>query len=282
MSLIPRPTAEQLAEAYDASYYGSRATKFDGLAARFIQQCRRAKAVRLAKQLPSGAVVLDVGCGDGSFLSALGDLGDYTLHGVELNGPASRRAQRDPRIQLQLGDLLQTGYSRDQFDLVTLFHVFEHLVEPRKTLALLHDILKPGGRLVLSFPNCGSVQARLFKGHWLHLDPPRHLFLLSPPVAEREFARAGFSVVGRRFFSPEQNPYGFMQSLMNWLLTDRDVLYERLKGNERYAPRYGRWSLCSQKALAGLLWMPAMVVDAVESAFNRGATVEYTLRKESR
>jgi SAM-dependent methyltransferase len=279
---MPRPTAEQLATAYDASYYGRGETKFGGVAARFIRQCRRAKAARLAKRLPSNGVVLDVGCGDGSFLSELGALGIFELHGIELDGPAARRAQRNPRIHLHSGDLLEAGYSREQFDLVSCFHVFEHLAEPQKALAVLYEIVKPGGSVVLSFPNGSSMQAGLFKGEWLHLDPPRHLFLLDPQSAEREFRRAGFSVVGRRFFSIEQNPFGFIQSVLNLLITERDVLYERLKGNESYAPRHGRLSLWLQKAMAGLMLGPAIVLDALESGLGRGATVEYILRKEER
>ncbi|MBK8477980.1 MAG: class I SAM-dependent methyltransferase [Opitutaceae bacterium] len=262
------------------SYYGQGEAKFDGLVAWFIRQCRQVKAARLAKQLTPGGVVLDVGCGDGSFLSALGGCGDFELHGLELDGLAARRARRDPRLHLHLGDLLAAGYPRERFDLVTLFHVFEHLAEPKRTLTELYEIVKPGGSVVLSFPNAGSVQAQLFNGDWLHLDPPRHLFLLDPQTAEREFRRAGFSVIGRRFFSVEQNPFGFIQSVLNLVLADRDVLYERLKGNEGYAPRHGRWSLWLQKAVAGVLLGPAIVVDAVESAFGRGATVEYFLRKD--
>src|SRR5579883_3266993 len=76
ISLVPRPTPEQLAQAYDSSYYGAKDTKFSGLAARFIKYCKIKKAARLAKLLPRKGVVLDVGCGDGTFLSALGDEGE--------------------------------------------------------------------------------------------------------------------------------------------------------------------------------------------------------------
>ncbi len=280
LSLTPRPTAAQLAVAYDASYYGLRETKFEGLVACFIRQCRRAKAARLAKRVPCGAVVLDVGCGDGSFLAELGALGDFELHGLELDGPAARRAQRNPKIQVGVGDVLEAGYPVERFDMVTLFHVFEHLAEPKSTLDELYKIVKIGGTLVLSFPNAGSLQARVFKGEWLHLDPPRHLFLQDPAAAERAFRAAGFAIVGRRYFSVEQNPFGLIQSALNLFIAERDVLYERLKGNEGYAPRHGRWSLLLQKLVAGALLGPAILFDALESLFGCAATVEYTLRKE--
>jgi SAM-dependent methyltransferase len=280
VSLTPRPTADQLSKAYGISYYGSGEAKFDGVFARFIQHYRQMKAARLAKRIARNSAVLDIGCGDGSFLSALGKLAPLELHGTELEGSAAQRAQRHPEIKLHIGDAVTAGYRDEQFDLVTLFHVFEHLSEPILTLNLVHKILKPGGLAVLSFPNGASFQARLFKSKWLHLDPPRHLFIPNPVYLEKRFIGMGFAVVGRRTFSIEQNPFGFIQSLLNTIIAERDVLFERLKGNRSYAPRHRAGSLLLQKAAAAFLLVPAIIVDAIESACGRGATIEYILRKD--
>jgi len=113
----------------------------------------------------------------------------------------------------------------------------------------------------------------------LHLDPQRHLFLFPTKAFERAMRSAGFAVAGRRFFSIEQNPFGFIQSALNCMLQPRDLLYERLKGNTAYAPAHGSVSIFLQKAFGGLCLAPAIVLDAIESALGRGATVEYTLTK---
>ncbi|MBE2213859.1 MAG: class I SAM-dependent methyltransferase [Opitutaceae bacterium] len=280
-SLTPHPTTEQLATAYDASYYGIRDTKFNGPVERFIEFCRRGRARRLARELRPGDGVLDVGCGNGGFLAALGAIGSYSLNGIELEGGSARRAARLPGIRLKIGVLEQGDFEDASLDLVTLFHVFEHLTEPQSTLKIIHRALKPSGRLVMSFPNISSLQARLFKGHWLHLDPPRHLFLFPTDAFEHAMREAGFVVTERRFFSIEQNPFGFIQSALNSLGLPRDLLYERLKGNTRYAPEYRWLSILLQKVIAGLLLPFAIGLDVIESALGRGATVEYTLRKIS-
>jgi len=279
ISLTPRPTPAQLADAYDASYYGSADSKFEGPAERFIEHCRQGRARRLARDLTPDARVLDVGCGNGGFLAALGSCGSFVLHGTELEGGSARRAARRTGIRLKVGTLESEDFPNESLDLVTLFHVFEHLTEPRATLEIIHRALKPDGRLVMSFPNISSVQARLFRGKWLHLDPPRHLFLFPTRQFESAMREFGFVVADRRFFSIEQNPFGFIQSVLNCLLRPRDLLYERLKGNLKYAPEHGAASLVLQKACAALVLGPAIVMDAVESALGRGATVEYTLTK---
>ena len=279
VSILPRPQSEDLAAAYAGTYYGENETKFTGPVEAFIDRCRRSRARRLAAELTSGARVLDLGCGNGGFLAALGQSGRFDLHGIELDGGSARRAAKRPEIHLKIGTLEAGDFADGSLDLVTLFHVFEHLTEPQATLDVIHRALKPGGRLVMSFPNISSVQARMFRGHWLHLDPPRHLFLLPAGAFERALGEFGFAVTARRYFSIEQNPFGFIQSCLNAMGLPRDLLYERLKGNVGYAPEHGSFSTLVQKAFAGLTLPLAITLDAVESALGSGATVEYTLQK---
>ena len=76
--------------------------------------------------------------------------------------------------------LEKNDFAPQSFDAVTLIHVFEHLPDPRQTLEIISEILKKDGILMMSFPNIDSFQSRIFKGKWLHIDPPRHLFFFSP------------------------------------------------------------------------------------------------------
>ena len=277
-SLLPRPTDSDLSLAYDSTYYGSSETKFEGLSERFLSYCRGMRARRLAAGLPVKARILDIGCGNGEFLAALSKFGDFELWGTELSGPAANRTTKHPQVNLKVGRLEVDDFDENAFDMVTLFHVFEHLPNPSETLEIIRKILKPNGHLVMSFPNIASWQAGFFKNHWLHLDPPRHLFLMPPETFEREVQQFGFEVVSRRFFSIEQNPYGLIQSILNKAGLPRDLLYERLKGNNEYAPKFGKASLLGQKLFAALCFLPAICLDVIESMLGKGATVQYKLR----
>jgi SAM-dependent methyltransferase len=278
---MPRPSSEQLAAAYDDSYYGKRQDEFSGPVERFVEMARRMRARRLARGLSSGARVLDIGGGNGGFLGELGKIGNFELHGIEIAGESANRAAKNKKIKLKIGELEDTDYAPDSFDLVTLFHVFEHLTEPRKTLEIIHRILKPGGRLIMSFPNVSSMQARIFKANWFHLDPPRHLFLMPTTAFIKAMDEAGFSIMRSSHMSLEQNPYGFIQSCLNCFTARRDVLYERLKGNYAYAPAFGRTAFTFIVLCAAMLFIPAVVMDIVESGCRHGATVEYTLQKHN-
>ena len=188
------------------------------------------------KICPLKARVLDIGCGNGNFLEYLSSIDNYfELHGIERDTVAAARAMSKQGMTIKTSPLMCGDYPNDYFDAVTMFHVFEHLDDPREILSVIDSILKPGGILYLSFQYLSVFQARMFKGKWLHLDPPRHLFFFAPKdfialMSERNFACKQMSYV-----SLEQNPFGMIQSLLNMLLKKREVLFERLKGNANYA-----------------------------------------------
>jgi hypothetical protein len=90
----------------------------------------------------------------------------------------------------------------------------------------------------------------------------------------------GFKKIKTTYLSIEQNPFGMIQSIFNLFCTKREVLYERLKGNKTYAPEYSSANIFFQKELFMLLFPIAALIDLAGSPINKGATVEFTFRKE--
>lgn len=92
----------------------------------------------------------------------------------------AKRASEIPEINLKTGNITIDDYQEKMFEAVSLYQVFEHLTEPRETLENISRIIKKDGILVISFPNINSLQSKIFKWRWFHLDPPRHLFFFKP------------------------------------------------------------------------------------------------------
>jgi len=277
--LTPFPTSEILTKAYDDSYYGCSEKKFKGPVEKVLDYFRGQRAKNISKLLAENGSVLDIGCGNGNFLMSLLKYGRFTLYGSELEGKSAHRASLHKEITLNTQLLSKESFPEGSLDVISMFHVFEHLTEPREMLNLVKYFLKEDGYFVVSFPNIGSCQSKFFKGKWLHLDPPRHLFFFETGDFEKIMNDYGFELVAKKYFSMEQNPYGFIQSFLNLFLKKREVLFEHLKGNTQYTAEYSAFSLLLQKMLFAGLFSFAIVGDAFSSLFKKGATVEFVFKK---
>jgi hypothetical protein len=118
------------------------------------------------------------------------------------------------------------------FEVVTIWHVLEHLPEPRVVLEGVRRLLAPSGRLVVEVPNFGSWQARLGGADWFHIDVPRHLLHFDRRALEGLLTRAGFTVERRQTFSLEYDAFGLTQTILNKLCRKPNHLFQRLIGRE--------------------------------------------------
>jgi 2-polyprenyl-3-methyl-5-hydroxy-6-metoxy-1,4-benzoquinol methylase len=165
-------------------------------AAAAMPAARRA-ADRLVRFVPApspGARLLDVGCGSGTYLALMRELG-WTVHGVELD-PGAVRTAREAGLDVRQGAMDDLDPQLDgTFDVVTAGHVIEHTHDPVAALAAVRNVLRPGGRLWLGTPNLDSAGERLFGSRWRALDPPRHLVLFDRDALTFALHRAGFTHV---------------------------------------------------------------------------------------
>lgn len=125
-----------------------------------------------------GSNLLDCGCGDGKFLKRLQDRG-WNVYGYEPDKTAVKEARRKGLNNVVVGTIEEANFEDNYFDVVTLNHVIEHLIDPKGTLAQIIMKIKTGGRIIIRVPNINSMLHRYFKQNWRGLECPRHLFLFS-------------------------------------------------------------------------------------------------------
>lgn len=154
----------------------------------------------------------------------------YDAFGIEpsARGVAAARAIGAPVAQATL-EAADIGAA--SVDVVTLWHVLEHLEEPGEELRRIHDWLRPGGGLLIGVPNLESLQARLGGERWYHLDVPRHRTHITPRGLHELLRSRGFIPVQTNHVLLEHNPFGMWQSLVNRLTRHPSYLYNLLKRN---------------------------------------------------
>jgi SAM-dependent methyltransferase len=225
--LDPRPTSRTLHEAYPPSYFTHRAPTIEGpprgtvaLARRALRNGyvndrygfglrpalprpiaagalraaprRRADVDRSYRHLRLSQRLLDVGCGNGTFVAAAGSAG-WEAVGIDVDAAAvgsGRSHGLDLRVEL-LTDHAEVHPS--SYDAMTMSHVLEHVGDPVGLLRSAYRSLRPGGALWIATPNLDSLGHAVFGPAWTGLDLPRHLVLFNGPALDEALRRAGFS-----------------------------------------------------------------------------------------
>jgi 2-polyprenyl-3-methyl-5-hydroxy-6-metoxy-1,4-benzoquinol methylase len=277
----PLPVDAQLAGFYPDDYWWSGQRPQRGLA-RQIQHLERIYRefvirdhtrflLRCARGTPSGrGTLLDIGCGSGSFLSAAARVG-FTCFGMDRSAHAVEAASK-AGIEVRQGDIGSGTWGDRRFDFVSLFHVLEHLTDPRSALISVEKFLAPGGSLIIQVPNVDSLQARLFGARWYGLDVPRHLINFSPAALERVLAESGFQIVARAQFSLRDNPASIASSLFPSL----DPIGRR--GRFR---RSGPVSAAMLEFLYLGFFLASVPPALLESLLGRGGTIWVSARRRS-
>jgi 2-polyprenyl-3-methyl-5-hydroxy-6-metoxy-1,4-benzoquinol methylase len=149
-----------------------------------------------------GGKLLDVGCGNGRFLSLMSALG-WVVHGIEPD-PGSAEVARRLLGRPVHAELSSAPFPPETFDVITLNHVLEHVSNPTEVLSLCHCLCRRGGRIGIVVPNWRSLGHRVFGRHWYGLEPPRHVAMWERGTLVEQLERAGFHVQRARTTSARE------------------------------------------------------------------------------
>jgi SAM-dependent methyltransferase len=212
---ITDPSPDQLQPHY-AEYYGNR----HGLTTSFCDRRRIAIVTRMAG-FGHGRRLLDVGCGEGTFLQAARKRGWETV-GIELNSAPARR------LGLEVFSTLDECADGAPFDCVTLWHSLEHMQDPGAVIARIRRIVADNGLILIAVPDFEGWQSTTFGSNWLHLDLPRHLHHFTARSIDGMLHRTEFVPVAHWHQEFEYDLIGWWQSALNAVLPTPNVLFDFL------------------------------------------------------
>tara|TARA_R100001480_G_scaffold83176_1_gene91453 strand:- start:226 stop:1074 length:849 start_codon:yes stop_codon:yes gene_type:complete len=183
----PKPDDEDLGRYYESENYISHTDSETGLMANVYQRVKKYSLnlkCRLIKKMSGGTgSLLDIGAGTGDFLK-LAEEYHWEITGVEPNDVARENAEKKGiKLYTKLDKITNT-----HFDVITLWHVLEHLPNLQEDIEKIERLLKPGGSLIIAVPNYKSFDAKYYKEFWAAYDVPRHLWHFSRKSMQNLFS----------------------------------------------------------------------------------------------
>lgn len=195
----PRPEAKNIGQYYKSAEYISHNDEGAGVIAtvyRLVRSYTLSQKQQLIKNLNGKTgTVLDVGCGTGAFLQTCQEAG-WDVTGTEPDTDAGRIASQ--KLKTEIWSDISLLDETKRFDVITLWHVLEHITNLTEAITKLYPLLNDQGTLVIAVPNSDSYDAQYYKSDWAAYDVPRHLYHFTPSTINTLFSTHGFKVVGQK------------------------------------------------------------------------------------
>ncbi|MBT8304465.1 MAG: class I SAM-dependent methyltransferase, partial [Bacteroidia bacterium] len=191
LETYPQPSKESLPKYYKSEDYISHTDTKRNLfewAYHLVRKTTLKSKLSLLETFNIDAKnLLDVGCGTGDFLLAAKN-NDWNISGVEPDEKAREIANEKTNNSVYGIEKL-LNFDKHSFDVITLWHVLEHLPELEENISVFKSLLKPNGRLVIAVPNFKSYDAIFYKENWAAFDAPRHLWHFSQTSIKKMFGK---------------------------------------------------------------------------------------------
>jgi 2-polyprenyl-3-methyl-5-hydroxy-6-metoxy-1,4-benzoquinol methylase len=191
----PRPAANEAGPYYHANAYISHSDTNEGIVNKLYHAVRKltlqSKTNWIEPEKKGNKELLDIGCGNGHFLAAAKEKG-WNINGVELDPETAARASK--LTGLTIAPSLAEIATEKQFQVITLWHVLEHVYELDDYFHFFKSRLNKDGKLLLALPNPASFDAHYFKEYWAAYDVPRHIYHFTPATISALAAKYGFKL----------------------------------------------------------------------------------------
>ena len=173
----PRPKEKFIGKYYQSKNYISHNATKKGLINKIYHIVRKYQFYKKNQLIEKysktdGKKILDVGCGTGDFLSYMRHK-KWEIDGIEKDEGAKKIAIEKNNIKISSNLLSLKG--KNMFDVVTMWHVLEHVYDIQAYIENIYKILKEGGVIIIAVPNCNSYDAQKYKENWVAYDLPIHV-----------------------------------------------------------------------------------------------------------
>jgi len=212
---LPRPTLKQLSDFYNSLNYRKQFQESTMSGQSFAQARYRQLKNIINDYAPSlltnsNRRFLDIGCGTGDLLDVAASDG-WEITGTEISPLAVQQTNTTLKNNILFGDIFSLDLPKNHYDVITIYHVIEHLLSPVEILTKVKELLMPGGIVFMETPNIKSIGAKVKGKNWSHIIPPEHITYFQPSSLRYTLNQAGF----KQFQVFTSSPH-VIESISSW------------------------------------------------------------------
>ncbi|MCD4760522.1 class I SAM-dependent methyltransferase [bacterium] len=245
-------------DSYDQYYKEENSGRFEFGLEYIIKRFRLNRARSIKNIYPQAKSALDIGCGRGFILYYLKHhLGFNTVVGTQISPPAVAFARKKLKLKIHDKDLLEINFDQDKFDVITMFHVLEHVDKPEKYIQTIYQLLNKQGKFIVEVPNFNAWNRRLSGKYWLSLDPDYHLTFFTPDSLSGLLKKYNFKIKKINTFSFEYSVFTSAQSLLSLITRSDHIIYSFVQ-DKKFKP-----ILLLHLILFAIIWPLALLVNLI-------------------
>ncbi|MFC1496655.1 class I SAM-dependent methyltransferase [Candidatus Margulisiibacteriota bacterium] len=220
---------------YKDFYKNEIATRFHSPIEILIRGFRFFRAFKIFTLYPGAKRILDVGCGRGYLLYYLKKIFHYEVaDGTQISKNAVDFARNTLKLNIYANDLLQLKLKPDSYDIVSLWHVLEHVKNPEEYVKEIMNILKPNGKIIIEVPNFNSWTRPITGKYWLGLDLKNHIHFFTPNTLINLLRKYKYKINKVHTYSLEYSTFISTESLVSRITNSEQKFYKAIQGKGSY------------------------------------------------
>ncbi len=270
---------------YPKNYYGEDGKRFNFLFEFLVLFARYLRSLFCKKLFNDNNIkLLDIGCGRGHFIYLMKKKG-WSVYGSELSPTSAMSAKKKVGddvifVNHDLNDLKNIDIN---FNIITLWHVLEHVKNPKNIVNLIEKKLLDKGYLVIEVPNFDSLQRFIDKSNWILLECPRHIIHFTEKSLLNFFDNKKFNIIKKSTFSIEYGLYGMLQSLLNLFVPVPNYLFSFIRNKKAIISKIPLLRNCTSMFLTIIFFAPLLFAsiffELIAVLFKKGGVIRVVIQK---
>lgn len=214
---------------YNDYYKKDSGGRFTFFTEQIVKLFRFTRAIQIKFLCSRAKSILDIGSGRGYMLYFLKKYFSYSIAmGTQISEPARIFSQKKLLLDICGKDLLDIEF-KNKFDVITIYHVLEHIQNPEEYIKKIANIINKNGYFVIQVPNYKSWTNFIAHDYWLALDPENHRFFFTPNSLSKLIKKYNFKIIYYNSFSLEYSVFTSTQSIINKITNSQNIFFKFLQ-----------------------------------------------------